>query len=307
MRAAIESFERAVDLEPEYALARAGLANSLAWFSVRYAYQKDATDWGRRAEEEAPGHWRSITAWPKRTRDRQPRGRLRTVQLGAAAVGGGRSMRLDPPRPRLRLTGARPVPSGAVRPRKAAASRAIALNPEGNVETQRLLVAVSLFSGRFEEAAKGAEELVGRTDAPVVRLYLGQAMFYLGRQGQAAELLASLKRGTEPDVRSQAALAAVLAATGQPDAAQEIVNRSSAAPRSITTSRTASAPRSRSSAARGSRQWLRSAVDDGFPCYPWFAADPLLEPVRQDPAYKQLMQELRDRFEAARSRYAPPA
>ena len=53
MRAAIESFERALQLEPDYALARAGLANSLAWFSVRYAYQKDALYWGRRAEDEA--------------------------------------------------------------------------------------------------------------------------------------------------------------------------------------------------------------------------------------------------------------
>jgi hypothetical protein len=44
-------------------------------------------------------------------------------------------------------------------------------------------------------------------------------------------------------------------------------------------------------------------MDDGFACYPWFAADQLLEPIHQDPGYTQLMTELRDRFEAARSRY----
>ena len=44
---------RAIQLEPEYALARAGLATALAWFSVRFAYQKDALSWGKRAEEEA--------------------------------------------------------------------------------------------------------------------------------------------------------------------------------------------------------------------------------------------------------------
>ena len=52
-------------------------------------------------------------------------------------------------------------------------------------------------------------------------------------------------------------------------------------------------------------RWLRSAADDGFACCPWFAADPLLEPIRQDPGYEQLLKELRDRFDAARSRYEP--
>jgi serine/threonine-protein kinase len=52
-------------------------------------------------------------------------------------------------------------------------------------------------------------------------------------------------------------------------------------------------------------RWLRSAADDGFACYPWFATDPLLEPIHQDAGYKELLKELRDRFEAARSRYKP--
>jgi hypothetical protein len=27
-------------------------------------------------------------------------------------------------------------------------------------------------------------------------------------------------------------------------------------------------------------RWLSRAVDSGFPCYPWFEQDPLLEPLR---------------------------
>jgi hypothetical protein len=49
--------------------------------------------------------------------------------------------------------------------------------------------------------------------------------------------------------------------------------------------------------------WLRAAADDGFPCYPWFLADPLLEPIRHDSGYQQLMADLRARFDTARSRY----
>ena len=222
MRAAIESFERALQLEPDYALARAGLANSLAWFSVRYAYQKDALYWGRRAEDEASralaldhdlAEAHLAIAYAAGT----IYGRFNWPRLLAEA---DEALRLDPSLDPAHASRARALYHlGLFDRARAAASRAIALNPASNVETERLLVALSLFSGRFDDARQRAEELATRTDAPVVRMYLGQALFYLGRQGQAAELLASIKRGTEPDVRSQAVLAAVLAATGQKDAA----------------------------------------------------------------------------------------
>jgi tetratricopeptide (TPR) repeat protein len=53
MQQAIADYEDAVRLDPEYALARAALATSLAWFGVRYAYESGAERWARRAELEA--------------------------------------------------------------------------------------------------------------------------------------------------------------------------------------------------------------------------------------------------------------
>jgi hypothetical protein len=50
--------------------------------------------------------------------------------------------------------------------------------------------------------------------------------------------------------------------------------------------------------------WLRTAADGGFPCYPWFATDPLLAPIREYADYTRLMTTLRERFEAARARYS---
>ena len=41
--------------------------------------------------------------------------------------------------------------------------------------------------------------------------------------------------------------------------------------------------------ARASVTWLQKAADTGFPCYPWFARDPLLDPIRRDPAFVALM------------------
>jgi TolB-like protein len=309
MRAAIESFKRAVQLEPQYALARAGLATALAWFSVRYAYQKDATGWGRRAEEEAH---RTLALDPG----------MAEAHFAIAAAAGtlygqfnwakllaevDEALKLDPTLDLACASRARGLYHlGLFDAAHAAASKAIALNPEGNVETHRLFIALSLFRGRFEEAAKGAEELVSRSDAPVIRMYLGQANFYLGKQQEAADLLAGVRRGNEPDIRSQAALAAVLAATRQADAAQKVVSqveRSESIDHHVAYSLgTALAQLARP---REAVKWLRVAADGGFPCYPWFAADPLLEPVRRDLAYQQLLSELQGRFEAARARYAP--
>jgi len=308
MQAAIESFERAIQLEPEYALARAGLATALAWFSVRYAYQKDAIAWGKRAEEEA---LRTLAI------DRD----MAEAHFAIAAAAGtnygqfnwgkllaevDEALRLDPTLDIAYASRARGLYHlGLFDAARAAASKAIALNPDGNVETNRLLVAISLFSGRFAEAAKGAEDLVRRSDAPVIRMYLGQATFYLGKPEEAAGLLAGVRRGAEPDLRSQAALAAVLAATGQNDAAQKLVDevqRSTSIDHHVAYSLgTALAQLGRR---REAVTWLRTAADGGFACYPWFAADPLLEPIRRDPDYQQLVTELRARFEAARARYS---
>ena len=50
--------------------------------------------------------------------------------------------------------------------------------------------------------------------------------------------------------------------------------------------------------------WLRKAADTGFPCYPWFIRDPLLDPIRRDPAFIRLVDRLRLQHEAARARFA---
>ncbi len=51
--------------------------------------------------------------------------------------------------------------------------------------------------------------------------------------------------------------------------------------------------------------WLRQAVDIGFPCYPWHARDPLLEPLRGDPEFQRFMEELRTSWEATKARDLP--
>jgi DNA-binding winged helix-turn-helix (wHTH) protein len=44
-------------------------------------------------------------------------------------------------------------------------------------------------------------------------------------------------------------------------------------------------------------KWLEDAADDGFPCYPYFEADPNLESLRGHPRFTALMSRLRQRWQ----------
>jgi TolB-like protein/DNA-binding winged helix-turn-helix (wHTH) protein/Flp pilus assembly protein TadD len=307
MRAAIDGFENAIRLQPEYALAHAGLATAFARFSRRYAYEKDAVEWGRRAEEQA---YRALAL------DHEL-GEAHLAIAGAAGTTFGRfnwsralaeadlALQFDPMLALAHTERARALYHlGLFKAAEAAAASALDLNPASNVETERLMIAMALFSGRFDDARKQAERLASRSDTPAIRMYLAQALFYLGHARQAAELLATIKRGSEPDVRSQAALASVLAAMGQRVAARATIDRIVSGPymdHHIAYSLgAASAQLGRTDDAL---RFLRAAADDGFPCYAWFMADPLLAPIHQDASYRQLIDNLRVRFEEARARY----
>ena len=39
-------------------------------------------------------------------------------------------------------------------------------------------------------------------------------------------------------------------------------------------------------------RWLREAAETGFPCYPLFARDPNLDPIRQDPRFQAFLAEM---------------
>jgi TolB-like protein len=50
-------------------------------------------------------------------------------------------------------------------------------------------------------------------------------------------------------------------------------------------------------------KWLRTTVEEGFPCYTLFARDPFLDPIRKDPAFIQFMTEIKTRWEGYRREF----
>jgi len=303
MREAIGYFEKALAVDPDFALARAGVATACAWFSVRYAYETEALAWGKRADREA-------------RRALEQNVSLADAHFAIASAAGtlfggfewnvvldrsAAALAIDPSLDLAHLARMRAFYHlGLFDESREEGRLARALNPSPNVERDRLEIASELYSGRFSAAAEQAAALLKRTDAPAIRQYLGLAQYYTGNAAGARETLASARRGDQPDVRAQASLASIEAAVGMKKEARarvaEIV-RGSYMDHHVAYS--LGAALAGLGDADGSVKWLEDAADTGFPCYPWFDQDTLLAPIRQHAGFVKLLGRVRDASEQA--------
>ena len=176
------------------------------------------------------------------------------------------------------------------------------MNPSRNDEIDRLDIAVLLFAGKYAQAVQQATGLLQRqTEVPALRQYLGLARYYAGDTAGAREMLASLRRGDKPDVRGQAMLASIEAATGLKDQARtRIAGIVDAPDLDHHVAYSVGATFAQLGKADESLVWLQRAADTGFPCTRWFEQDPLLEPMRSQPGFVRLL----DRMRASDPRHA---
>jgi tetratricopeptide (TPR) repeat protein len=270
---------------------------------VRYAYESEAVSWGKRAETEA-----------RRALEQDSSLGEAHLAIGSAAgtlyrgfdwktvmSESATALALDPSLELAHIARMRAFYHlGLFDSAREEAQRARALNPTPNIELARLEVAVELFGGDFKKAADQAAALLPRTDAPAIRHYLGLARFYLKDVTGAREVLAGTMRGGKPDVRAQASLASVEAAAGlRKEARARIlaIERGSYMDHHVAYS--LGAAWAQLGDAATSIRWLQQAVDTGFPCYPWFAKDTLLDPVRSAPGFRELIARLEAQHRAS--------
>jgi Tfp pilus assembly protein PilF len=180
------------------------------------------------------------------------------------------------------------------------------VNPTANVERARLEIALMLFGGQSSAAVEAATRLISQTDAPAARHYLGLARYYAGDANGAREMLRSVRRGDRPDVRAQASLASVEAAVGMHKEAQaRIVDILRGSELDHHVAYSVGAALAQLGDVNGSLRWLTRAADTGFPCYPWFERDSLLDPLRKHPQFVELLRRLRTAHEQMRRDISP--
>ncbi len=308
LRQAIAHFERALQIDPNYVLANAGLAMAAGTFSVRFAYEQQSTEWGRRAEEYAG-------------RALKQDANLAEAHLALASAAGTLYRNFDwstvirearvalSLNPNLDLAHSALARAflhiGLLDWSDLESRRADDTVGGTNVEVIRVRLYDQLLAGRFDEARRGAETLLTRTDAPVIRQYLGLALFYSGDRAKGQEMLAGVRRPDgRTDTRSQASLAGVQAANGRRDEAERTI-------RAVLDSGymdhhvayALGAAEAQLGQPAEAVKWLRSAAETGFPCYPWMDRDPLLDPIRSDTAFQTFLVTRRTEYDRARTRY----
>ncbi len=307
-RAAVVAFERALALDPAYALARAGLAMASADMYLRFAPEQDLQQWGERAEREALA---AIAQDPDLAEAHLARAavyRKREFDWDETIAASRRALVLNPnlEQPRYFIAAAL-YHQGLMREALAEMERGRQAGASDVVEPLRIEGLVALFSAEYARARQRLEEVSKHSSRAIGDTYLALAHYYSGDVARARAMLEELTKETaaSTSARSRVALAALLAASGETRAARGMVDEVLAgAYRDHHVEYGVGAALAQLGDHRGAVQWLRKAADSGFPCLVWYERDPLLDPLRQDPAFKDVVADLVARRDAAVARFA---
>ena len=164
-----------------------------------------------------------------------------------------------------------------------------------------------MLNGRFAEAVAALEEAHRLSAGAVSDWWLAEAYYYQGQKERSEKLLETLVASPSASAvaRSQAVEASFLAARGQRVRAQELVRAVETADyMDHHVAYSLGVAHANLGQHEEAIHWLRKAAETGFPCYPWFERDPLLDSLRKDAGFQQLMNELQKTFEIAKTRYS---
>jgi tetratricopeptide (TPR) repeat protein len=303
---AIAHIERAIALDPSFAPAHAALASA---YVIRLAYV--TPDETRELEEKAfAAAERALSLDPNVPEAYLARGDLlwthsqrfahdRAVQEFRRALG------LNPESDEIHRRLARVyVHVGFFDEALQHAERALAVNPS-NAQALNSRAQALLWMGRDEEALSILSSIPGPVLPELVEANTVFALERLRRHEEAWTCLRQAK-GKYPNdpTGNLLGIEALLLAESDPRSARtvlEAVGQRKAANPSHHAAYFAACALARMRQAGEAVRWLREAAATGFPCYPLFASDPNLDPIRQDPRFQTFMAEMQQRSASLRN------
>jgi DNA-binding SARP family transcriptional activator len=307
LRAAIGAFDSAVALDPRFASAHAGLAIAAAEMHLRFAPVDEAPAWGQRAVSEARVALELDSTLAQAHEALAAVHRKSEFDWDATIAESRRALQLDSTvsEPWFYMAGAL-YHLGLLSEAERAVHAGLNADPQADrTEALRTLATVALAAGRYTEATTLLQDVQRLSDRPVSDTHLATAYFYAGERQRAEHLLEPLltSRSASAATRAQATLASFAASRGDRTRARELVEQAQrgmvdhhvAYSIGVTYAQLGDAP--------AAVRWLRTAVETGFRCYPWYTRDPLLAPVQSDTAFQALVAELRRGWERDRVRF----
>jgi len=306
-RSAIDDFTRALALDPRYALARAGLAMASADMHLRFASGAEVAQWGVRAEEEAARALELDPALAEAHLARAAVARKTDFNWEVTLDESARTLELNPNLDLARyFRAAAFYHLGLFDAARDELAQALHGDPQNRAEALRTTGVVAFLQGHNDEAIRNLEDARHVSSAAYADSYLSQAYFYAGDTARAVELLDSLRHlpSAPASARAGAMLASVVAFQGDRPRAKRLIREVfDVGYMDHHVAYSLGAAYAQLGRIDGARQWLERSVAGGFPCYPWFARDTLLAPVRRDSSSGEFMQRLRASWEQAKARY----
>jgi serine/threonine-protein kinase len=303
--AAIKAFEEALRLDGNYALAHAGLAEASAQMRIRFAQPEEVQSWDQRAKDAA---YRAL----------ELDGNLAEAHEALAAVyrnsefnwdqtivESDRALLLNPnlEQPHYYRASAF-YHLGLLERVEAEVSEGLRINPLNKLDALRLRGTTALLNGRYSEAVALLEEARGVSSAPVSDWYLAQAYYYQGAHQPAEKLLEEVRGSAQVEQRAKATLAGFLAARNEKHRAEKLLAEVLAGSyQDHHVHYSVGAAYAQLGDRVKARLSLARAIATGFPCYPWFQRDQLLQPMQGDVEYERMVTELKKSWEAAKAKY----
>ncbi len=300
---AIAALESAVAADPSFAAAHAELAQAYVW--KLFLFAPEETDLAEKAfvsAEKALAHdsglavaylargrllWTPANHFPHEKAIREYR---RALELDP---------NLDEARNQLALVY---IHIGAFDLGLTELKRAVQTNPS-NTLAQFRIGETLLFQRKFEEALAELRTVPKEVNPALVGHQLVWALFNLGRKDEAAATLDQFLRDHPEDNRGlYTSLQAVLAASNQRNAEAEekiqaAVKKGKGFGHFHHTAYHIACAYALMNDAEQAVKWLTVAAEDGFPCYPLFAADANLDNLRGNEKFEGLMTKLRGQWE----------
>lgn len=303
---AIEAFERALARDPDYALARAGLAMACADMYLRFAPPSEVERWGERTEAEARAALALNPDLAEAHLARAAVARKREFDWNEAMAASRRALVLNPNLDQARFfMAAAYYHLGYMEESRIELAKGRALQGADKIEPVRIEALIALFSGNFGAACPHLEEVSRLSSQAIGDTYLALAYHYTGNAERGRTMLASLSKHTSASTtsRSAAALAGVLAAEGEGAAARQLVRQVlDREYRDHHVSYSLGVAYAQLGDFDQAVRWLRTAADTGFPCLPFFERDPLLAPLRLRAEFSGLQAYVRARRESSLSK-----
>jgi tetratricopeptide (TPR) repeat protein len=204
-RQAAAAFERALQGDPEFTLARAGLAAAASDMYLRFAPAGDPEGWAERAEREARAALEMDPDLAEAHLARAAVARKREFDWETAMAASRRALVLNPTLDQAHFfIAAAYYHLGYMEEALLEMERGRRLGGPDVVEPLRIEALVALFSGRFAPAVAQLEEVSRRSSQPIGDTYLALGFYYSGNAARAEQMLEALSAHQSASTASRA-------------------------------------------------------------------------------------------------------